>query len=731
MSKKTECCKKHKKKGTPCRHCPRGMQPLALAVHLALALPLPLAQAQTETETETETETATRSADVAAELPELMVSAGANLISRYVGASSYAAARLPADPLDLPVSGTSISRAVIEDQGIIRAAEAVRNVSGVTRSPAYLGLTDSYRIRGFPADIGLWNGFRRDFYYSFTDTAHLERIEVIKGPASVTYGDLEPGGVVNYVTKRPSRDPVQSVKLTVGSYDLWRPEFDVGFAGGEDESVRLRVTGAHEEANSFRDHVDSQLSTLGATFDWDISPATRVEVSGYWFDSEVVPDRGFFNSLGPLVLDLPPERFLGEPADSYTFEQKDVSVQVTHRLNEDWSLRGGINWYQVEDVRDNIQLRDLQPDGRTIRRQYTYVPGSNEYLTVFAETSAELTLGATQHTLVAGFERIEKDNFYDFRRDRSSDYALDIFAPVYGQSPRIRAPNDRYDTDSTSDGFYLQDLIALGEHWRFLAGVRYSRFEQEDRALDAGTDATQLSQSETTPRLGVLYRLTPEDSVFASYGRSFAPQIYNYAFLSPGVEPKPEEGEQYEIGYKHTALDESLVAGITAFQIKKQNVATTDPNDTDFYVLSGEQTVRGIEVDVSAKLGAGWSLIGSYAWLDGFVSEDNDIPEGDRLVNTPHHQGSLWVRHDFAAVPGLGLGVGAYAVGDREAELPNTWTIPGYTRFDASLFWEVSPQLDVALHVKNLTDKTYYDSQSNLLYPGAPRSALLNVQYKF
>lgn len=669
-----------------------------------------------------------------AQLEAVVVRAGKDAVSRYVGASGTAAARLPADPMDLPVAGASIPRAVIEDQGVLRAAEAVRNVSAVTRNPAYLGLTDTYRIRGFQADMGLWNGFRRNFYSSFTDTVHLERIEVIKGAASVTYGDLEPGGVVNYVTKRPQRKPVSSVAMSAGSYGLLRPEFDLGWASEGDGAVRMRLTGAYEKAGSFRDHVDSEHGTLGLTLDWDLTPRTRVELSAYRLDSRNTPDRGFFNSIGPAVLKLPRGRFLGEPVDRYDFEQTDLSALVNHRLTDALTLRAGVNVYRVEDVRDNVQFRDML-DARTMRRQYTYVTSDYKFTTTFAELRADARTGDLKHTLVAGYERIDRDEGYNFRRDRSSSYAMDIYAPVYGQYARPLGANDRNDTDVRSQGLYVQDLIAIGEHWRVLAGLRYSRFTQRDAALDAeppGNLPTRFRESELTPRLGVLYRWTPTSSVFASFGRSFAPQSANYSSLADGVSPAPERGKQWELGYKFTAEDDSVVAGVTAFEIRKQNVATPVAKDAEKNVLSGEQTVRGIEFDASFRWDKQTSVIASYAWLDAFVSRDNNLPVGDGLVNTPRHQASLWVRRDVAALPGLGFGLGAFAVGSREAELPNVWTIPGFVRLDASAYWK--PQgapWDVALHLKNVLDKTYHDSQGNLLYPGAPRSLLATVRWKF
>jgi iron complex outermembrane recepter protein len=666
------------------------------------------------------------------QLAEVIVQASSEPVSRYSGASSNAAARLPADPMDLPVAGVSISRAVLDDQGVIRAAEAVRNVSGVTRNPAYLGFTDSYRIRGFRSDIGLWNGFRRDFYFTFTDTAHLERVEVIKGPASVTYGDLEPGGVVNYVTKRPSKKPVNSVQLAIGSNKLLRSEFDLGTTAGEDQSVRMRFTGAHEQADSFRDHVDNRHDTFGATLDWDIQPGTRLELSGYWLDSTNTADRGFTNDAGPIVLKLPRSRFLDEPENSFDFKQTDISAVLNHRLDSAWSIRSGVNWYRADSVRDSIENGLLS--GQTMLRQYVYMPQTDENTTLFAELRGDLELGSTSHTLVAGIEQVDKEQSYDYRRNFNFSgtpyYPIDIFDPVYGQYPRERGPRDRYAIDTRSRSLYAQDLIAIGDHWRVLAGLRYTQYEQRNRALDQNSD-TSLDKSELTSRLGVLYKFTPEHSVFASYGRSFTPQFANYAQLAPGVSPTPERGEQYELGYKYTSLNESLIAGATLFQIIKENVATADPKDSDQLILAGEQRVRGIEFDLSAKLGKGWSLIGSYAHMQGELTRDTTLPVGDRLLNTPRNQASLWVRHDFQVLPGVGVGLGAFYVGKREAELPNTWQIPAYTRVDFSVYWKVDHRTDLNLHIKNLTDKTYYDTQGSYLYPGEPRSAMLSLKYTF
>lgn len=639
------------------------------------------------------------------------------------------AARMDAHILDVPVSVQAVPRAVMEEQGVLRAADAARNVSGVTRKPAYLGLTDSYRVRGFDAPIGLWNGFRRDHYTSFTDMSHLEQVEVIKGAASINYGFLEPGGVVNYVTKRPSRDPKRSVQLTAGSYGLVRPEFDIDTRFGAQDTIGLRLTGAYEKADSFRDHVESRLGTLGAALDWDLSAATRLSLSAYLFDSEVVPDRGFFNSLGPIALTLPRERFLGEPADRYSLDQQDLTAELSHRFNAVWSARVGVNRTRVEDDRNNFQQGALQPDGRTIARTYTIVPSSAVTSTAFAELRAALGEGSVKHQISVGLERLQSDSEYTFYRRAAT--GIDIYNPVYGadRTPPA-APAFSDDTRTRSMGLYAQDLVSFGEQWKVLAGLRYDRFRSNTTDRVANT-TTSFAQSELTPRLGVVYQPTVEWSVYGSLATSFRPQTGTR--LASGATPDPERGEQAEIGIKHATLDGRVSASAALFSIRKRNVATADPADATntFSVLAGEQRSRGLELDARARIATNWNLIASYTYTDAFVAQDNTLQVGDRLVNVPRHQASLWARHDFAAWPGVGAGLGAFYTGKREAQLPNTYEAPGYVRMDAGLFWKVRSGMDVALHVKNLANRRYFDSQDNLLYPGAPRTFLATVRTSF
>ncbi|MDX2238722.1 MAG: TonB-dependent siderophore receptor [Hyphomonadaceae bacterium] len=639
-------------------------------------------------------------------------------------APAVAATRLDADPLDVPQAIQSVSIATIEDQGFTRLGDAVRTISGVVRKEAYMGVTDSFAIRGFDAATGLYNGFRHDYYGGVIDLIHVDRVEVIKGPSSVSTGFLEPGGVVNVVTKRPGAEDQARLGASAGSFGRVRVEGDATWRVSD--AIGLRFTGAAESAESFRDFVETERQTLGAALDWRLAPSTTLEASAIYFESESVPDRGLYIfSIGEVILDLPIERFFGEPSDFYTLDQTELTLVLHHAFNAAWSLRAGLEHGRTTDYRDNVQVTGLEPDGRTARRNYTTVPGSANTAAAFADLRGRFSTGPLAHQIVAGVDWGRQRQFYDFR-SQDVFQPIDIFDPVYGGVKGAPVSCCRFVGVTESVGVYAQDLISLGERWKLLIGVRHDAYDYRDDDAVALTRTT-FSQEETTPRIGLVYRPGAAWSIYGNVARSFNPQPFTR--LSNGETPDPSAGEQVEVGVRYAALDGRLSASFAVFEITKTNVATTDPSNPDFQILSGEQRSRGAEIDLNARPIDGLNLIASYAYIDAEVTADNDLPVGDALVNVPQHQASLWLRYDAATLP-IGVGFGAYHVGEREATLPNTFIIPGYTRLDAALFWRVQDGVEAALNVQNLTDETYYDSQDNLLYPGAPLSVLASVRVK-
>jgi iron complex outermembrane receptor protein len=649
-------------------------------------------------------------------MPEVVVTAEGG--RSYTAREATTATRFEAPLRDIPQSIQVVPRKVFEDQAVTRPADAVRNVSGVVRTQAYLGFTDSFTIRGFDAPTGLWNGTRRDMYYTFTDVSQLERIEVLKGPASINYGYLEPGGVVNYVTKKPLATSRYQLELSTATFDFYRAAADFSGPLNAAGTVRYRLTGAHEQAGSFRDFVESELTAVSPRIDWDISESTRLSLEFSYVHANLVPDRGFSNSLGPVIFKAPIERFLGEPADSYEVDQFDFAITLEHDFTEELKLRVGFHGDTYEDYRDIFQQGSLQADGRTISRSYSKVDGLTENYTAFANLTAKFSTWQLQHTLLVGIDLNRRKFPYTFRSGPGRE--IDLFDPHYG-APRI-APPALFDFDNQQDsaGLYAQDLIEITDKVKLLAGVRYDYVDYRESDVVAKT-AADFDKTGVSPRVGLVYQPVPEVSLFTSYSRSFLPN--NFARTRSGDVVDPEIGTQWEAGVKGEFFGGRLNPSLAVYEITKENVAVPDPNDPTelFSVISGEQRSRGIEFDVTATPVDGWDFIGSWAYTDARVTEDTTIPVGNQLLNVPHHQASFWMNYRFQNgwLKGLGLGAGVFYVGEREAQLPNTFNVPAYTRLDAAIsyerdFWKA------ALNFKNIGNERYYDSQRNLLYPGAP-----------
>lgn len=662
-------------------------------------------------------DTASTSANDRNAVSEVLVAAKRNISD---------ATHLDAAVQDLPIAIQTVPIQLIEDQGFQRLGDAIRNVSGVVRKEAYMGVTDSFGIRGFDARTGLFNGFRHDFYDTTLDLAHVERLEVIKGPGSVSSGYLEPGGVVSLVTKSPTAEPITALDLTVGGYAKYRAQGDVSRALSD--TVRVRLTGAWDQSNSFRDTIHAKKWTLGGALDWDLGPDTTLALRAYTLHIEQTPDRGFDpDSLGEKLFQLPRSRYLGEPTDNYQANSNDYSAVLNHDFGGGWSVRAGVEENRYADHREATQTTDLAADGRTVGRQFTLVPSTNKIGNAFAEVHGTFDTGGLQHRLIAGLEANRVNSWYDFRR-YGTVASIDIYNPVYagpaaGQPPSIGASR----TITEDVGVYAQDLISLGDQWKLLVGLRRDQFE--NRAHDLGRGGvTRFKQSKTTPRVGVIFEPSKAITLYANYARSFNPQAGTT--LKSGQTPAPEQGEQYEAGIKYRSDDGRLIASAAAYQIKKTNIATADPSDPDFSILAGAERSRGVEFDLSAKPTDTVQIVAGYAHTNAVVTRDEVLPIGDHLLNAPPNQASLWTRYDPKDFP-IGVGLGLFYVGKREAYLPNTFKVPDYVRVDGAIYWPIRDRVDLAINVQNLTNKKYYDSQNSYLYPGAPRSVLATLRLKY
>jgi iron complex outermembrane receptor protein len=631
---------------------------------------------------------------------------------------------------DIPQSIQVVPQQVIKDQNITRVSEAIQNVSGIVKEGSFGSATDNYNIRGFVTFNNLRNGFSGGDNY--VSTAGLDRVEVLKGPASVLYGQFEPGGAVNYVTKKPLNFPYYSGEFTVGSYSFYRPSIDFSGSLTKDKKLLYRLNVAYESFGSFIDFVDGNIFAVAPVLFYKISDDTTLTLE--YEHSNV--NRTFDDGLppSPEVFKVPISRFYGEPFNNYKVNTDSGSLTLEHRFNDNLKLRSAFSFNLNSSDGTYVRPDAVDTDGQTVLRRLAAGPGYFRSLAFQNNLISNFKTGLVAHQLLLGLDLGWETTAYDFLRTPFA--SIDLFNPIYGAPPVDSFETaERFKSTVNTIGIYVQDQMTLLPNLKLLVGGRYDFINYKDRNIDLNNNGELLSEikyddTAFSPRIGIVYQPIPSVSLYASYSRSFIPSYFSRG--EGNLFLPPSRGTQFEAGIKADLIKNKLSASLAAYEITKTNVPTTDPNNSDFSVASGKVKSRGIEFDLSGEPLPGWNIIASFFLNDTFVSEDNDLPIGDRLVNAPSQGASLWTTYQIqkGVAKGLGFGAGVFFVGDKEAQLPNTFEIPAYVRFDASLFYK-RDKWRIGLNLKNLFNETYYESQGNFLRPGTPFTVQGNISVEF
>lgn len=613
---------------------------------------------------------------------------------------------------DIPQSIQIVPRQVIEDQQVNRVSEALRNVSGVQTDDSFGGTLDRVNIRGFQADVFLENGFRRSAGSSrgIFDAALIDRVEVLKGPASVLYGNLEPGGVVNIVTESPLSFPQYILEGSVGSFGFLQPSIDLTGPLNEEETLLYRLNVLYERNDGFRDYErDLSRVVVAPSLLWNISDRTSLAFDFAYSDNERPFDRGI-PAIGDGVADIPRERILQDPDAVAMTDELTASYRFQHRFNDDWTLNHGFRYVGVDtfDFRlDSALIEDSGNLDRTWRSNDDYA----ENYSLQTNIVGEFSTGSIDHTLLFGVDFDRSTTAGSQRRlPGNPSFPINIFTEESASISRpdlsdltlvVRDGNRRED----SIGIYLQDQISFTDNLKLLVGGRFDTYDLRAFSALSGT-TTEDTVSRFTPRIGLVYQPIEEISLYTSYSQAFNPNIFDQTVAGELLEP--EESEQFEIGVRGEFLDGRLIANLAAYNITKQNVAAPDPSDSSFAVAVGEIRSRGIELDVAGEILPGWNLITSYAYTDAEVTEASFFAEGNRPDNVAEHSGSIWTTYEIQQgnLQGLGFGLGLFVVGDRPGDFENTYTLPGYVRADAAIYYR-RDNWRAALNFQNLLDEDY------------------------
>ncbi len=639
---------------------------------------------------------------------------------------------------DVPQVVTVAPREVITDLNATRVDRVLAYTPGVAQQNNFGGLTIfSYAIRGVTTSELYKNGFplNRGFPPP-PDTQNVERIEVLKGPGGGLFGRSDPGGLVNIITKQPTRERFVEMGGLWGSFGQVRGTVDSGGALNEDGTLLYRFNLAAGRQRSFRDFVDGDRLLVAPVVSWQVTPDTTITVETEFLRNRIVFDRGVIAINRQLGV-LPISRFLGEPGQS-TYQTNDtMQVRVDHRFDADWQMRLATSFNTGTLEGESAEIRAIAADNRTVSRDRNYRDYRWDVAIGQAELVGRFDTAGIGHTVLLGFERESTDSRTVYLRSnfRTDPYALDIYAPRYGQAlPPLTIPRNNLER-VTNTALYAQDQIVLAPEWKALVGVRFDFFEQSFRERIPRSQADQ-SRAAASPRAGLVYQPLPELALYTNVGTSFRPNIGpDAAAVSPGRPLPPETGLGYEVGAKLDLFEGALGLTAAAFRVERQNVLTPDPNNSGFSIAAGGVRSQGFELTAAGQLTPEVKVLAGYVYADAVVTKDNLLPVGAPLINVPRHSGSLLAVYEVQGGDwkGFGIGGGVRGVGARAGDAAGSgFTLPAYIAVDALAYYTFE-NIRFGLNVENLFDTEYYESSLNVfrVYPGSPRRFTGSLTVRF
>ena len=660
---------------------------------------------------------------------------------------------------DLPQAVQVISGETLKQIGAVKINDALDIATGVARQNTFGGLWDGFAIRGFAGDPNvptgyLVNGFNSGRGYGgVRDTSSVEKLEILKGPGSALFGRSEPGGTVAITTKKPQFQPEGSFGASFGSDNFYRVEGD--YTTPLSDSVAVRVNGAYEDADSFRDTLHSKREFVSPSIFGKIGRNTSIWYELEWSKQEIPFDRGVVASPTGQLGIVPVSRFLGEPGDGpVTAKVLGHQAQLQHVFAKDWVLLVGAAYRstQLDGIGQNPEFAAArQPyylDGATLSRQRRFNDYDTDDLVVRAEMSGGLKTGGVRHHLLFGadYEEFTLDRLqnryrppaYNGTQSLAVMNAVNIFNPVYGNAP---GPNQNVFNDTETDksyGAYLTDQMDVTDTLKLRLGGRYDSFKQ---SIDNRLVVAQPPKQDVTafsPQVGLTWRASDAIHLYTMYAKGFRPQTGFDARQHPF---EPEETKSYEVGMKFELGQGMLNGTVALYKMEKTNVLQTDPANAGFAIAIGKAESKGVEFDLSGRLPGDVMVMLAYAYTDAYSAADvrdvdfgRIVSAGDPLINIPKHNGNLLVTKDFH-LDGhrFILGGNVKYVSKRLGETGTSFYLPAYTLLKLFATYDITKNLSVTAEINNVTDKEYYPASFAALWvaPGAPRQYYLRGAYRF
>ncbi len=636
-------------------------------------------------------ETGVSGVEAVAHLPTLNVFGQASSVTGFVAEESGSAMKMDVPLIETPASLSSVGAAEIQARGgATNLGEAVGYMPGVFVPPTFTVTGDSVQVRGFWAvnyldGLRVGSGSARSGQLS-VETYGLERIDVLRGPASVLYGQMAPGGIVNEVSKRPLFNDQREALFRYGSYGLTQGAFDLNGVAGTGGALGWRLVAFGQTSGTQMDDVDDDRVYIAPSLTWNISDQTTLtlipsyrRLSGAEWSNEV--DRAALETVSPSFNP-------GEPGwDSKRSEQYAIGYEFTHVFSPTLRFVNNARYVQTDiDYQQVLAWNGLtgNPDRPLEVGRDAVIHDQNvEVFDFDARLEWDTATGPVDHRLMAGVDY--SDNYTDWKGEWGPASPLDFADPVRGGPMGPFEPWRDQDW-TTETGIYAQDVLSLGP-WHATLGGRWTEAELKYRGDDPAWDYTDKDRA-FVGNVGLLY-LTPSGiAPYVSFAQSYEPQV---GTDRDGNAFEPTRGDQYEVGVKYQPPGIDALLTASAFQITQSNLTTTDPDFPEFSRQTGEVRVRGIELEGRAAVGpVDVSL--AYTHLDSEITKSNDGVEGNDYTTVPD-VASMWVSYEPETGPAAGLRLGA---GARYAS--SSWSDEANTlRRDSTLVFDLAAGYDLGV----------------------------------
>jgi len=668
--------------------------------------------------------------------------------------------KLAIKPMELPQSVMVINQEVLQQQQVGTVGDALKNVNGVYQMGATGGVQQEIAGRGFAFSSN--NTFKNGVRFNngiMPEISAMERVEVMKGSSAILYGNVSAGGVLNLVTKKPVFQQGGEVTMRIGSYDLYKPTFDI--YGPVSGNVAYRLNGTYEKSRSFRDEVNAQRFYINPSFLINAGKKISILVEGDYLNDNRTVDYGV-GAINYTLIDIPRNRFIGAAWSYNKVEQMGATATTTYRINNNWELRNvtGLQNYNGElfgTTRPNASSNFIATSGKWIRGVQRSAAAEEYYMTEL-DLTGKFNTGSIEHNVLVGADvdkYLTNTTAYNAitKYDSVNVYDMNMYQqrsdmPSLTKNTLTQAPINRV-------GAYAQDLISLLNNLKVLVGARYSYLQTTSEVLTYAKNTSVKSinfDNAVTPRVGIVYQPMNTMSVFASYATSFVPNTGSANLDVNGKPLAPSTYIQYEAGVKNELFKGLISANVTAYRIVNSNFVqpvldSLYPNAKE---MGGEVTSQGIEIDIMTKSYKGFSLIAGYSFNETKYTKSNIYEVGSLLRYNPQHTANASLYYAFSNktfLKGLNLGVSVLYFGDRFAGRSTRYIINGkevkndsyklmpvsaFTQLDASIGYQFNNNISVRLRMTNVTDVlSYHVHDDNSVNPIAPRQFIGTVSYKF